>query len=40
MFEKAKSFGYDGVEIACWGDHFDVEAALNVMAIFKAAGIF
>ncbi|MDW8396674.1 MAG: sugar phosphate isomerase/epimerase [Anaerolineae bacterium] len=26
---KAKSFGYDGVEIACWGDHFDVEQALS-----------
>ncbi len=26
---KAKSFGYDGVEIACWGDHFDVEKALS-----------
>ena len=25
---KAKSFGYDGVELACWGDHFDVQAAL------------
>ncbi len=24
---KAKSFGYDGVELACWGDHFDVERA-------------
>ncbi len=24
---KAKSFGYDGVELACWGDHFDVEKA-------------
>ena len=22
--EKAKKFGYDGVELACWGDHFDV----------------
>ena len=22
---KAKSFGYDGVELACWGDHFDVD---------------
>ncbi|MFZ4693696.1 MAG: sugar phosphate isomerase/epimerase family protein [Verrucomicrobiia bacterium] len=21
---KAKSFGYDGLELACWGDHFDV----------------
>ncbi len=26
--EKAKSFGFDGLEIACSGDHFDVEAAL------------
>ncbi len=21
----AKEFGYDGLELACWGDHFDVE---------------
>lgn len=27
--QKAKSFGYDGVELPCWGDHFDVSAALN-----------
>ena len=20
---KAKSFGYDGIELPCWGDHFD-----------------
>ena len=19
--QKAKSFGYDGIELACWGDH-------------------
>ena len=25
--EKAASFGYDGIEIACWGDHFDVSRA-------------
>jgi len=24
---KIKSFGYDGVELACWGDHFDVGLA-------------
>lgn len=24
---KAKSFGYDGLEIACWGDHMDVKRA-------------
>ena len=27
--EKAKSFGYDGVELACWGDHFEVDRALS-----------
>ena len=26
---KVKSMGYDGLELACWGDHFDVSAALN-----------
>ncbi len=25
--EKAASFGYDGIELACWGDHFDVSQA-------------
>lgn len=25
--EKARSFGYDGIELACWGDHFDVDQA-------------
>ncbi len=27
MCEKAKSFGYDGLELACWGDHFEVDKA-------------
>jgi sugar phosphate isomerase/epimerase len=27
--EKAKSFGYDGLEIACWGDHFNVVEAVK-----------
>ncbi len=27
--KKAKSFGYDGLELATWGDHFDVEKALK-----------
>jgi len=26
---KAKSFGYDGLELACWGDHFEVDKALE-----------
>lgn len=27
MIQKAKSFGYDGLELACWGDHFEVAKA-------------
>jgi len=26
---KAQTFGYDGLELACWGDHFDVARALT-----------
>ena len=26
---KAASWGYDGLELACWGDHFEVDKALN-----------
>ena len=26
----AKSMGYDGLELACWGDHFNVQEALAV----------
>jgi sugar phosphate isomerase/epimerase len=29
LAEKAKGFGYDGLELACWGDHFEVEKALE-----------
>lgn len=30
LLQKARDFGYDGVELACWGDHMDVrEAASN-----------
>src|SRR5271169_2279825 len=25
----AKKMGYDGVELACWGDHFEVDKALG-----------
>ncbi len=25
---KCKEFGYDGMELACWGDHFEVDKAL------------
>jgi len=29
MAEKAAAMGYDGLELACWGDHFDVGKALD-----------
>lgn len=29
MCKKAKKFGYDGLELACWGDHFEVSKALE-----------
>ncbi len=27
LCEKAKAMGYDGLELACWGDHFEVDKA-------------
>jgi sugar phosphate isomerase/epimerase len=27
--KRPRRFGYDGVEIACWGDHFEVDKALS-----------
>jgi sugar phosphate isomerase/epimerase len=27
LAEKAAAWGYDGLELACWGDHFDVRRA-------------
>lgn len=32
----ASGWGYDGLEIACWGDHFDVEQALRDPAYIPA----
>jgi len=29
LAEKVSAWGYDGLELACWGDHFDVEKALS-----------
>ncbi len=28
MARLTKEFGYDGIELACWGDHFEVDKAL------------
>jgi sugar phosphate isomerase/epimerase len=27
LCKKAKEFGFDGLELACWGDHFEVDKA-------------
>jgi sugar phosphate isomerase/epimerase len=29
LASKAKSWGYDGLELACWGDHLDIEQAAS-----------
>lgn len=29
LAKKASEWGYDGLELACWGDHFDVQRALS-----------
>lgn len=29
MAEMASEMGYDGLELACWGDHFEVDKALS-----------
>lgn len=36
LAEKAKSFGYDGLELACWGDHFEVDKALESDAYVRS----
>ena len=28
LARKAQEFGYDGLELACWGDHFEVDKAM------------
>ncbi|MCY4526656.1 MAG: TIM barrel protein, partial [Anaerolineaceae bacterium] len=29
LAQKAAEWGYDGLELACWGDHFEVNRALE-----------
>ena len=29
LARKCKQFGFDGLELACWGDHFEVQKALQ-----------
>ncbi len=36
LARKARDMGYDGLELACWGDHFDVQRALEDDGYCKA----
>ena len=29
LCQQAVEFGYDGLELACWGDHFEVDQATD-----------
>jgi sugar phosphate isomerase/epimerase len=35
LAKKASGWGFDGLELACWGDHFDVDMALKSDAYCK-----
>jgi len=46
LADKAKEFGYDGLELACWGDHYDVTKSVtdphydgNLYALLKRKGL-
>ena len=36
LAEKASSWGFDGLELACWGDHFEVDKAVENDGYVKA----
>ncbi len=36
LAQKARDFGYDGLELACWGDHFEVDKALSSDAYVRS----
>ena len=36
LAKKAAGWGYDGVELACWGDHFEIDKALKDDGYCKA----
>ena len=40
LAEKAAQMGYDGLELACWGDHFDVDKAAISKSTVKKGGKF
>jgi sugar phosphate isomerase/epimerase len=36
LADKARSWGFDGLELACWGDHFEIDRALAEEGYVKA----
>ena len=40
LAKKAAQMGYDGLELACWGDHFDVDKAAISKNIVRSVGRF
>ncbi len=35
LAKKVRGWGYDGLELACWGDHFEVDKALENDSYFR-----
>jgi sugar phosphate isomerase/epimerase len=35
LAKKTSTWGFDGLELACWGDHFDVDKALEKDSYLK-----
>ena len=33
LAEKARKWGFDGLELACWGDHFDVQLGAESLSL-------
>ena len=40
LCKKAKAWGYDGLELACWGDHVEVEKAAKDVKYAKSRKAF
>ena len=36
LAQKVRAWGFDGLELACWGDHFEVETALGKDSYVRA----
>src|SRR5512136_1951995 len=36
LAQKASAWGFDGLELACWGDHFEVDKALSQDSYVKS----